>query len=243
MRSFQNLQSGATERRMKGGNIEDEHCSQDSNAPGTLSMANSGQPNTGGSQFFINIADNSFLDWFSPGASKHTVFGRIRGGFDVAVAISQQPTNEDRPKKPVKLLAVKIIETDDRDALLRACHVGHLAAVRLLLQDPAVGVSAAAVDEAGRSALELAASAGHSAVVRLLAEQLEGETWKLGNLKAQQHWWLPVVMEERRSSASSCRFARTSMAATLTAGCSRWPRRPRGTTSLRSARCWRRAPR
>lgn len=61
------MQSGATERRMKGGNIEDrvgklrgprtgdakplapqdEHCSQDSNAPGTLSMANSGQPNTG----------------------------------------------------------------------------------------------------------------------------------------------------------------------------------------------------
>ena len=68
----------------------------------------------------------------------------------------------------------------DRDALLRACHVGHLAAVRLLLQGASPGVSAAAVDEAGRSALELAASAGHSAVVRLLAEQLEGETWRLG---------------------------------------------------------------
>ena len=75
-------------------------------------------------------------------------------------------------------------DLSDRDALLRACHVGHLAAVRLLLQDPAVGVSAAAVDEAGRSALELAASAGHSAVVRLLAEQLEGETWKLGEEKS-----------------------------------------------------------
>lgn len=71
-------------------------------------------------------------------------------------------------------------DLSDRDALLRACHVGHLAAVRLLLQGPAVGVSAAAVDEAGRSALELAATSGHSAVVRLLAEQLEGETWKLG---------------------------------------------------------------
>ena len=72
----------------------------------------------------------------------------------------------------------------DHDALLRACHVGHLAAVRLLLQAPD-GVSAAAVDEAGRSALELAASAGHSAVVRLLAEQLQGETWRLGGNRNQ----------------------------------------------------------
>lgn len=75
-------------------------------------------------------------------------------------------------------------DLSDRDALLRACHVGHLAAVRLLLR-PA-GVSAAAVDEAGRSALELAATSGHSAVVRLLAEQLEGETWKLGEEKPMQ---------------------------------------------------------
>ncbi|CAK9036788.1 unnamed protein product [Durusdinium trenchii] len=98
--NFQNLQTGATERRSNGGNIEDEHSSQDSNAPGTLSMANSGQPNTGGSQFFINVADNSFLDWFSPGASKHTVFGRIISGFDVAVKISKVVTKDDRPTKP-----------------------------------------------------------------------------------------------------------------------------------------------
>eukprot|EP00434_Breviolum_minutum_P032991 symbB.v1.2.029186.t1/scaffold3167.1/size62076/8 len=198
--SFQNLQSGATERRRKGGNIEDEHCSQDSNAPGTLSMANSGQPNTGGSQFFINIADNSFLDWFSPGASKHTVFGRITSGFDVAVAISQRATKEDRPTKPVKLLSVKIMGDIDTEAFVRACHVGHAAAVRLLLIQG--GPSTAATEDiSGRSVLELAAKAGHSAVVRLLAEQLvaDQETWKVQSatalVTASSHGRKEVVRE------------------------------------------------
>ena len=38
-------------------------------------MANTGSPNSGGSQFFLNVAHNDFLDWFSPGESKHPVFG------------------------------------------------------------------------------------------------------------------------------------------------------------------------
>ncbi|CAJ1374310.1 unnamed protein product [Effrenium voratum] len=105
--NFQNLCTGATERR-KEGNIEDEFCSQDSNAPGTLAMANCGQPNTGGSQFFVNVADNSFLDWFSAGNSKHPVFGRIVSGFDVAVKISKATTKDDRPVQPIKMLSVKV---------------------------------------------------------------------------------------------------------------------------------------
>ena len=46
-------------------------------------MANTGQPNSGGSQFFINTAHNSNLDWFTPGASKHPVFGKVTEGLDV----------------------------------------------------------------------------------------------------------------------------------------------------------------
>ena len=48
-----------------------------SNEPGTLSMANTDSPNSGGSQFFSckHGAHNSFLDWLSPGESKHPVFG------------------------------------------------------------------------------------------------------------------------------------------------------------------------
>ena len=60
------------------GTIADEHPrTQLSNEPGTLSMANTGRPNSGGSQFFINTVHNSYLDWFYPGPSKHPVFGNV----------------------------------------------------------------------------------------------------------------------------------------------------------------------
>merc|ERR1719197_411208 len=86
---FQNLKTGAMEKRFNGGNIMDENISKDSNEPGTLSMANTGQPNSGGSQFFMNVANNNFLDWFSPGESKHPVFGKITEGYDIVVKISK----------------------------------------------------------------------------------------------------------------------------------------------------------
>ena len=59
------------------GNVQDEHpaAHKISNEPGTLSMANTGRPNSGGAQFFINSVHNSYLDWFTTGASKHPVFG------------------------------------------------------------------------------------------------------------------------------------------------------------------------
>jgi len=76
--------------------IADEHIAgeQLTNTRGSLSMANSG-PNSGGSQFFINLVDNLFLDFDKePLTSKHPVFGRVVGGMDVVDAISQVPTNE-----------------------------------------------------------------------------------------------------------------------------------------------------
>merc|ERR1719163_169689 len=105
--TFKNLKTGATERRFNGGNIQDENISKDTNAPGTLSMANCGEPNTGGSQFFLNVADNRNLDWFSPGESKHPVFGKITEGYDICVAISKVPTNDDNPKTPIKMHSIE----------------------------------------------------------------------------------------------------------------------------------------
>ena len=52
------------------GDIKDEFTVKLSNEPLTLSMANTGTPNSGGSQFFINTVRNDFLDWFSPGDSR-----------------------------------------------------------------------------------------------------------------------------------------------------------------------------
>jgi len=106
--TFVNLASGATERRTNGGNIEDENISRDTNAPGTLSMANTGAPNSGGSQFFVNVADNKFLDWFSPGASRHPVFGHVTSGMDVVTAINKVQTRSDNPVTPVKMVSITI---------------------------------------------------------------------------------------------------------------------------------------
>merc|ERR1712108_94656 len=106
--NFINLKTGATESQTGGGNIQDENISKDSNEPGTLSMANTGKPNTGGSQFFINVAKNDFLDWFSPGESKHPVFGKITSGFDVCEKISNVKTNNDNPQVPIKMVSITI---------------------------------------------------------------------------------------------------------------------------------------
>ena len=47
-------------------------------------MANTGKPDSGGSQFFINVAKNDFLDWFTPGNSRHPVFAQVRCTVDAA---------------------------------------------------------------------------------------------------------------------------------------------------------------
>ena len=93
------------------GTITDEHPenAKFSNEPGTLSMANTGQPNSGGSQFFINTVHNNFLDWFSPGQSKHPVFGKITEGMEVVNTIGTTQTGaQDRPVTPVKVERITI---------------------------------------------------------------------------------------------------------------------------------------
>jgi cyclophilin family peptidyl-prolyl cis-trans isomerase len=76
------------------GRIQDEFPEEHklSNEAGTLSMANTGQPNSGGSQFFINTVHNDYLDWFGGGPSNHPVFGRITSGDDVIKQIETTPT-------------------------------------------------------------------------------------------------------------------------------------------------------
>jgi peptidylprolyl isomerase len=86
-----------------GYTIKDELPSSNRNARGTISMANAG-PNTGGSQFFINVVDNNRLD------SKHPAFGRVVAGMEVVDAISRTPTDrEDRPRTKVMIRKASLL--------------------------------------------------------------------------------------------------------------------------------------
>jgi cyclophilin family peptidyl-prolyl cis-trans isomerase len=111
LRSFVNLVNGQTIPR-SGGNIPDEFTAEISNEPGTLSMANTGQPNSGGSQFFVNTVHNDFLDFFDTRSpSAHPVFGKVTDGMDVVNKISKVKTNQsDKPATPVTMLSVDISE-------------------------------------------------------------------------------------------------------------------------------------
>ncbi|WP_428269567.1 peptidylprolyl isomerase [Haliangium sp.] len=95
------------------GTIPDEHPdnAKISNEPGTLSMANTGRPNSGSCQFFINTKHNAYLDWFTPGQSRHPVFGRVVDGMDVVKKIETAPTDSgDRPRTPIQMVRVTINE-------------------------------------------------------------------------------------------------------------------------------------
>ncbi|MDQ3076439.1 MAG: peptidylprolyl isomerase [bacterium] len=85
-----------------GYSFKDEIRPDNRNSVGTISMANAG-PNTNGSQFFINLKDNNFLD------QKHTVFGRVTQGMNVVESIEQTPVNSaDRPLEPIIIKSITL---------------------------------------------------------------------------------------------------------------------------------------
>lgn len=100
------LQGGdptGTGRGGPGYAIKDEFTMNNKNSRGTLSMANAG-PNTGGSQFFINLVDNNFLD------DKHPVFGHVVEGMDIVDKIGKVKTDrDDRPKENVTIVKAVMV--------------------------------------------------------------------------------------------------------------------------------------
>lgn len=94
-----------------GTELAGEYGKKLSNVRGTLSYANRG-PDTNGSQFFINLTDNSFLDHDKvPLTSQHPVFGKVVKGMEVVDAISKVETGKnDRPKEEVLMIKVTVNE-------------------------------------------------------------------------------------------------------------------------------------
>ncbi|MFH0967351.1 MAG: peptidylprolyl isomerase [Methanobacteriota archaeon] len=104
------LQAGCPKGTGTGGpgyTIRDEFTADNRNVRGTISMANAG-PNTGGSQFFINLVDNKHLD------KNHPVFGKVISGMDVVDAIGKSKTDKnDRPKEDVIILKATVVKKEE----------------------------------------------------------------------------------------------------------------------------------
>jgi peptidyl-prolyl cis-trans isomerase A (cyclophilin A)/peptidyl-prolyl cis-trans isomerase B (cyclophilin B) len=88
------------------------------NVPGTLAMARTGDPHSATAQFFINVADNKFLNFRSPDPQGYgyTVFGKVVEGMDVVDRIAKAPTGAGGPfpkDVPVqKVIVTKAIVVD-----------------------------------------------------------------------------------------------------------------------------------
>lgn len=87
------------------------------NAVGTIAMARTANPDSATAQFFINVADNSFLNWGDPRGDGHgyAVFGKVTAGMDVVNKIAQTATGpggsfpSDVPKTPVIIESASVI--------------------------------------------------------------------------------------------------------------------------------------
>jgi len=88
-----------------GYSFADELGVSNKNDVGTISMANAG-PNTNGSQFFINVGANNFLD------SKHTVFGRVTKGMDIVTKIENTPTTGSPFDRPLTAVVIESIDLE-----------------------------------------------------------------------------------------------------------------------------------
>lgn len=93
-----------------GYTIQDELVKGHSNKRGTIAMANTGRPNSGGSQFFINLVDNKYLDWDNPSTPyAHPVFGEVVEGMEIVDKIGKVKTGRsDKPVVDVKIEKVSV---------------------------------------------------------------------------------------------------------------------------------------
>jgi len=82
------------------------------NEIGSVAMARTSDPNSATAQFFINVADNSFLNWGHPrgDGNGYTVFGKVVSGMDVVTKIAKTPTGpNDVPRQAVVIESVALV--------------------------------------------------------------------------------------------------------------------------------------
>jgi peptidyl-prolyl cis-trans isomerase B (cyclophilin B) len=69
------------------------------NELGTVAMARTSDPDSATAQFFVNVGDNTFLNWGDPRGDGHgyAVFGKVTSGMDVVTRIAKSPTGAGGP--------------------------------------------------------------------------------------------------------------------------------------------------
>lgn len=87
-----------------GYTLPDEIVPELKNLRGTLGMAHAG-PNTAGSQFYINLANNAHLD------GDYTVFGEVTQGMNIVDQIAAVPVSGSVPVQPVYMDSLRILQT------------------------------------------------------------------------------------------------------------------------------------
>lgn len=92
--------------------VENEANNGLKNEVGTIAMARTSDPHSGGAQFFINVNDNAFLNYPGQDGWGYCVFGKVVEGMDVANAIKGVPTGrQDVPNEQIVIEEVVLIDS------------------------------------------------------------------------------------------------------------------------------------
>jgi cyclophilin family peptidyl-prolyl cis-trans isomerase len=95
--------------------VENEAQTTRKNTRGTVAMARTSDPHSATAQFFVNVADNAFLDHTAPsgGGWGYAVFGEVVAGLEVADAMVAVPTGakgpfaKDAPLSPITITSAR----------------------------------------------------------------------------------------------------------------------------------------
>ena len=114
------IQGGGFERDLTEKNTREPITNESNNGllnePGTIAMARTADPDSATAQFFVNLADNQFLNYTSPDPEQigYCVFGKVTSGLEVVQKIGLTPTtsmgrNADVPIKSITIKSVKLL--------------------------------------------------------------------------------------------------------------------------------------
>jgi len=115
------VQGGGMDKKMNSKPNNDPIINEAANGlkndRGTLAMARTSDPDSATNQFFINHADNDFLNYSGPTPDKigYAVFGKVTDGMDIVDVIAEVKTTraghyDDVPAEPVEILSVTVMD-------------------------------------------------------------------------------------------------------------------------------------